>query len=80
MLMLAQAEAECRARGIEVVNPQRQTPYVEGKVWRDYMKEDIVLMMGCDVIFLLKGWRRSKGARLERLIAKVLGYIIWEEK
>lgn len=37
------------------------------------MKEDICRLTLCDSIFMLKGWWRSKGARLERHIAKVLG-------
>lgn len=45
----------------------------EGATWSDYMKIDIVLLTECDMIFMLKGWRRSRGARLEHKIAKALG-------
>lgn len=34
--------------------------------WQDYMRRDIKLLMEADAIFMLKGWRISKGARLER--------------
>lgn len=44
--------------------------------WSDYMKCDICLLVDCDTIFMMKGWRRSKGARLEHHIAKKLGFTI----
>lgn len=62
----------------EIINPAR-LELIDGATWSDYMKRDIELLVGCDIIFMMKGWRRSKGARLERHIAKKLGMeIIYE--
>jgi len=41
--------------------------------WEDYMKYDIVLLLQCSHIFMLKGWENSKGAKLEKYIADSLG-------
>ena len=66
--------------GIEhIVNPAKlELP--EGATWEDYMKQDIPFITISDAIFMMKGWRRSKGARLERYIAKKLGLLIIYER
>jgi hypothetical protein len=43
------------------------------KTWEDYLKVDINLLLGCEAIMLLPGWKRSQGALLERAIAASLG-------
>jgi hypothetical protein len=40
--------------------------------WEDYMKKDIAELVKVDFIYMLRGWRRSRGARIERKIAKAL--------
>ena len=68
----------------EIVNPvdidEVVKRSVENPTYSDYMKEDIYRLTLCDSIFMLKGWWRSKGARLERHIAKVLGMKIIYQK
>jgi hypothetical protein len=44
------------------------------------MRNDIKHLINCDDIYMLRGWWRSKGARLERHIAKVLGLGIVYQK
>ena len=61
----------------EKVNPVKNVPLQ--KSWEYYMRTDIVKLMCCDSIYMLKGWRSSKGARLERYIARKLGFgVIYE--
>ena len=43
-----------------------------GGLWEEYMKKDIAALVEADFIYMLHGWRRSRGARLERKIAKAL--------
>lgn len=62
-----------------IVNPAK-LDLIDGGTWEDYMKRDIPLLTICDAIFMMKGWRRSKGARLERYIAKKLGLLIIYER
>ncbi|TCK39665.1 uncharacterized protein DUF4406 [Paraburkholderia sp. BL8N3] len=60
--------ARLRAEGHEVVNPAEVDLGPDAE-WLDYMKVDIALMCPCDMIFMLPGWEKSEGARMERRIA-----------
>lgn len=46
--------------------------------YADYMRKDIRELSSCDAICMLPGWKRSKGARLEYRIAKILNMHILE--
>lgn len=46
--------------------------------YTDYMREDIKILARCNAICMLPGWKRSKGARLEYRIAKILNMQILE--
>ena len=81
----AKAEAELEAKGFIVLNPVRTGKWLERYLapevptWIQYMKQAIKAMMSADCIYMLKGYRESKGARLELFLAKVLQYeIIYE--
>lgn len=75
------AEYRLRVAGYDVVNPMRNG-LSQDDSWEDHMMEDIKLLMGCDVILMLPGWRKSKGARIEHALAKVLGFeiLIYKQK
>ena len=80
------AEQKLRSRGFNVLNPVKTGKWLERYLapkiptWVEYMKQDIKAMMSADCIYMLKGYRESKGARLELFFAKVLKYeIIYEE-
>lgn len=68
-------EAELRAIGFEVENPTAHG-IVEGATWADYMAYDLTRLALCNTIYLLPGWRKSKGASIERNIAEALGMTI----
>lgn len=72
-----EAEGFLKLSRFEVVNPIKENRYEENKTWKDYMIQDIKLLLSCDAIYMLSGWRRSKGARLEHYIAKKLGLKIY---
>lgn len=40
--------------------------------WEQNLKEDIAELIWCDAIYLLPGWKSSRGARLEAHIAQEL--------
>ena len=74
------------AEGYEVLNPVRTGKWLEHYLepekptWVQYMKYAIATMMQADYIYMMSGWNQSKGARLERFLARVLNYnIIYEE-
>ena len=69
------AENKLRAMGMKVFNPAKFDAD-PNKTWEDYMRNDITQLMRCRAIYLLKGWRQSRGAKLEYKIAKQLGYMV----
>ena len=80
------AEMELRSRGFNVLNPVKVGKWIERHLapkiptWVEYMKQDIKAMMSANCIYMLKGYRESKGARIELFLAKILQYeIIYEE-
>ena len=82
----AKAEEKLKSDGYEVLNPVKAGKWLERHLapkfptWLEYMKQDIKSMMLADCIYMLKGYRESKGARLELFLAKILQYeIIYEE-
>lgn len=71
------AENDLIKMGYAPINPVKNEP--EGKDWEYYMRQDIMKLMCCSGIYMLKGWRYSRGAKLEFKIAKNLGFkIIYE--
>jgi hypothetical protein len=66
------AEREMLERGYEVVNPLKKAiPYSAS--WQIHIAIDIILLMGCDAIYLLSDWIYSRGASLEQKIAETTG-------
>lgn len=51
-----------------------------GSSWLDYMRVDIKALVDCDEIYMLRGWWRSRGARLEWVIARGLGMKVRYER
>ena len=78
------AEKElCEMPGIFfVINPIYIAERVEKTLkmpdYTDYMREDIKALSECDCICMLPGWKRSKGARMEYRIAKILNMNVLE--
>lgn len=56
----------------EVINPMK-IPKPDVATWGDCMIADIKWLFEADIIYMLPGWRGSKGARIEMLIATEIG-------
>ena len=56
---------------VSPVDIGRALKYKMGRdpTWAEYMREDIKALMDCDGIYMLDGWEKSSGARLEEHIA-----------
>lgn len=66
-----QAEKLIIEQGYIPVNPTKNgLPH--NKPWEQHMALDIILLMGCDAIYLLADWEDSRGARIEKAIAELL--------
>lgn len=66
------AEAELTLGGRAPLSPHR----IEGEeswTWEQWMREALKLQLRCDVVHMLPGWRKSRGARIERRLAQILG-------
>lgn len=67
-----------RAKGIEAHSPHEIDGSSTDRTWDWYMREALKMMLGCDELVLLPGWRESKGACLERHVAEALGILVTE--
>lgn len=63
------------------INPHRVGACLpDSATWLDYMRVDIAAMMEADTVYMLRGWWKSRGARIEWFIAKLLGFAVMYEK
>ena len=58
----SEVETGLRKRGFQVMSPHILP---EGFPWDAYMPICYAMMEACDTIYMLPGWRESKGATLE---------------
>lgn len=66
----ADAEMVLNYLGYKVLNPAW---FPKGLKDEDYQRIDDAMLQTADVVVLLKGWERSKGARREARLAEQLG-------
>lgn len=66
-----------RRQNFDVENPA-ENPLCA--TWGEYMRLSIRQMLTCDFIVMLPGWWRSRGARIEWLIAKMVGIPVYPVK
>ena len=71
--------AELRAQGHHVENPAENPAPACGS-WQGYMRMAIKQLATCDTVQLLTGWGKSKGACIERNLAKALGLELWGDE
>lgn len=70
----AAAAEQLRSLGLTVVNPHELFDWAaEPLPWAAYMREDLKALLLCDRILMLRGWKQSRGARLERIVAEAVG-------
>lgn len=74
-----EAEKFLQTINIEPVNPMKNGLPVDSD-YKCQMGRDIELLLDCDGIYMLDGWHESKGAMVERFVAKMYGKDIWLEE
>jgi hypothetical protein len=53
---------------------------IKSEPWEYFMRQGIILLMKCDRIYMLEGWEKSRGAKIEYNLARDLGMKIMYEK
>lgn len=66
------------SKGYNTINPWRNGVSVDAP-HHVHMKADIKMLLECDFIYMMKGWQKSKGARLEHSVACACGLNLWYE-
>lgn len=64
----SEAERHLIERNKKVINPVT-LKHSHDKSYQSYMKECIAALLGCDQIYMLRDWEKSKGAKIEFKIA-----------
>ena len=65
------AEHFLRSQNYNIVNPMK-LQHEHGGTWEEFMREDISALIKCDIIYMLKGWEDSRGAKIEKKLAEDL--------
>ena len=63
---------ELSAKGHEPVNPF-DNGVEQGNHYQVHMKADIKMLLECDAIYMMPGWYKSKGCKLELDVASSCG-------
>lgn len=71
------AEMALNMAGIETLSPAHWSNKLS---YYDYMRLDFGMVLKANTVFALKGWKDSKGAMAEVMMARSLDYTIFEEK
>lgn len=64
-----------RSEGLRPLTPLDIVP--KGLTWKEYMQIDLRALRLCDSIYMMKGWRNSRGARIEHWFAKRIGMKVY---
>lgn len=74
MERFAQAESYLTKAGYGVVNPAKVNAQLpKSTTYEEYMKLSFCMLEMCDCVYMLRGWRRSKGANMEFQKARDIG-------
>lgn len=65
------------AQGYDVVNP---ATHGDVESWDFYIRKDLKLLLDCDAVAVLPGWRASKGASLEVHVARTLDMPVYDAR
>lgn len=75
-----------RSQGYTVTNPAELSREVQRACGdrdpqrEDFMRADIRALTRCDAIYLLQGWKKSEGARLEYEVANSIGLKVFGQE
>ena len=70
-MKFTQARLILKLYGYDVIDPYLLNKGIK-RTWLGYMIVDFLFLIKCDTIYMLRGWKQSKGAKIERFIAQIL--------
>ena len=79
----SEAESFLLGTGDTPVSPSKLDCAEEGLVthsWNYFMRKALQMLCECEAIYMLEGYEKSRGARLELSVAKELDMLIYFEK
>lgn len=66
--------------GWDIINPVAINGLLpKGTTWKEYMKVSIALLEMCKSIYMMSGWEKSKGAKVELVYALLHGYDVYTQ-
>lgn len=72
----AKAEKKLKKRGWKVINPAKIGDALPDLTWGEYIDIDVSLIKLADMVYMLPDYKKSKGACIEREVARELGKIV----
>lgn len=69
----AEAFLKTQYPDVAIVNPFT-IEHNHDLTWESYMRNDLIAMLKCDTIYMLKNWKTSKGANIEYKLAVDLNF------
>lgn len=71
-----EAEYELTERGHQVLNPARHFDGDRSRTYAEYFRADVEDLLKAVGVYMLPGWENSKGAILERDLARAIGLYV----
>jgi len=66
-----------RTQKFNVVNPVEISNDIKNNLWELHVQEHLRELLSCTCLVLMPGWKQSRSARLELMIATTLEYDIY---
>ena len=80
MQRFEKAEMELTEKGYSVINPAKVNAMLpQDATWEEYIKVSLTLLSICTGVYMMPGWRESRGAVLEFMQARRNGMQIYED-
>jgi hypothetical protein len=80
MQRFEKAEKELTEKGYSVINPAKVNAMLpQDATWEEYIRVSLTLLSICTGVYMMPGWRESRGAVLEFMQARRNGMQIYED-
>lgn len=74
----ARAQSAWEARGALVRSPHTAFSGDQSRSYGDCIRADVAMLVECSAIAMLPGWMASRGAKMELLVAQMMGCRVYD--